>query len=92
MSSKKKQQKAMAPDSGEESPNSLKLSNNRYLTVSDFKNKVRVDIREYYRNKDGKRKPGKKGISLSMEEWKKIVSNMDMIKKMIKVQGDSGSE
>ena len=83
---------AMAPDSDEESPNSLKLSNNRYLTVSDFKNKVRVDIREYYRNEDGERKPGKKGISLSMEEWKKIVSNMDMIKKMIKDQGDSGSE
>lgn len=70
----------------------MKLSNNRYLTVSEFKNKVRVDIREFYLNEDGERKPGKKGISLSMDEWKKIVENMDKIKKMIKDQGDSDSE
>ncbi|XP_027195517.2 single stranded-binding protein c31A [Dermatophagoides pteronyssinus] len=92
MSSKKKPQQKASEGSDDESTNTLKLSNNRFLTVSEFKNKVRVDIREFYLNEDGERKPGKKGISLSMDEWKKIVENMDKIKKMIKDQGDSDSE
>jgi len=93
MSSKKKSSKA-SNDSGDESgDNSIKLSNNRYLTVSEFKNKVRVDIREYYLNDDGERKPGKKGISLSLEEWKKITGNMDKIEKAIKAAaGDTDSD
>ena len=62
------------------------------MTVSEFKNRVRVDIREYYLNEDGERKPGKKGISLSMDEWKKIVENMDQIGKIIKDLGDSDSD
>lgn len=50
-------------------------------------------IREYYLNDEGERKPGKKGISLSLEEWKKIVANMDKIKKAIKEAGsDSDSD
>ena len=41
----------------------------------------------------GERKPGKKGISLSLEEWKKVVENMDKIEKAIKAAGgDSDSD
>lgn len=65
--------------------NSFQLSNNRYLTISEFKNKVRVDIREYYFDSTGERKPGKKGISLSLEEWNKITENMDQIEQSILV-------
>lgn len=65
--------------------NSFQLSNNRYLTISEFKNKVRVDIREYYIDNAGERKPGKKGISLSLEEWNKITENMDQIEQSIQV-------
>ena len=79
---------AGSTDSGDESSdNSIKLSNNRYLTVTEFKNKVRVDVREYYINSDGERKPGKKGISLSLEEWQKIADNLDKIENAIKKAG-----
>ncbi|KPM10504.1 hypothetical protein NH340_JMT03783 [Sarcoptes scabiei] len=80
-------------DDYDQSSHSLKLSNSRYLTVSEFKNKVRVDIREFYLNEDGDRKPGKKGISLSMDEWKKITENLDLIQKSIKqIQGDENDD
>ncbi|KAH9387635.1 Ssb-c31ap [Tyrophagus putrescentiae] len=97
MSSKSKAPKhkkeSRGSDSDSDEDKSIKLSNNRYLTVSQFKNRVRVDIREYYLNDEGERKPGKKGISLSLEEWKKIVANMDKIKKAIKEAGsDSDSD
>ncbi|KAI2796892.1 Ssb-c31ap [Blomia tropicalis] len=66
-----------------EMKDSVKLSKNRYLTVSTFKNKVRVDIREYYVADNGKRRPGKKGISLSLDEWGKLKDNMDTIQTKI---------
>lgn len=63
------------------------LSNNRFLTVSLFKNKVRVDIREYYMDDKGERRPGKKGISLSLDEWKKMKEQLGDIEKDIKKKG-----
>ena len=72
------------------------LSNKRFLTVSLFKSRVRIDIREYYLNDAGERKPGKKGISLSREEWDKVKDQMDDIEKAIKKKDgevtDSDSE
>lgn len=65
----------------------FELSKNRFATVSEFKGKVRVDIREYYMTDDGERRPGKKGISLSMDEWKKLTSQLDDIQKKIKEIG-----
>lgn len=49
-----------------------------------FRNKVRVDIREYYLDDQGEKRPGKKGISLSLEEYKKLKDCMDDIDKTIK--------
>lgn len=43
-----------------------------------------MDIREYYFTEDGDRKPGKKGISLAIEEWKILSENMENIEKMVK--------
>ncbi|KAI8927095.1 transcriptional Coactivator p15-domain-containing protein [Entophlyctis helioformis] len=46
------------------------------LSVSTFKGKKLIHIREYYKDKsDGIEKPGKKGITLSPEAWKIIVDN-----------------
>ncbi|KFQ04470.1 Activated RNA polymerase II transcriptional coactivator p15, partial [Haliaeetus albicilla] len=52
----------------------------RYVRVSCFKGKVLVDIREFYADKEGDMKPGRKGIALSAEQWnqlKEIVPEID---------------
>lgn len=74
---------------GESQDVKFKLSNNRFVSVGAFKGKVRVDIREYYLDDKGEKKPGKKGISLSMEEWDKL---KDIISDVDKAAGKSDSE
>jgi hypothetical protein len=70
----------------------FKLSNNRFASVGEFRNKMRVDIREYYINDDGEKKPGKKGISLSAEEWKTLKDHMEDIDKAMKSQSSDASD
>jgi len=56
------------------------LSQNRKISISDFKGKKLVSIREFYIDKAGDEKPGKKGISLTEEQWgilKKAVPEID---------------
>ncbi|XP_031629371.1 RNA polymerase II transcriptional coactivator [Contarinia nasturtii] len=62
---------------------SLEFGKNRRVTVSEFKGKVYVNIREYY-NKDGAMVPGKKGISLTPEQWKTILERQTEINDAIK--------
>ncbi|KAG2464126.1 TCP4 polymerase, partial [Polypterus senegalus] len=52
----------------------------RYVRVSCFKGKVLIDIREFYMDKEGDTKPGKKGIALNPEQWnqlKELVPEID---------------
>ncbi|CAF0705118.1 unnamed protein product [Brachionus calyciflorus] len=54
------------------------LAKNRFISVSEFKGKAYVNIREYF-EKDGKSLPGKKGISLSVEQWENLKKNIEKI-------------
>jgi len=52
----------------------------RKVTVRSFNNKPYVDIREYYLDKvTSEMKPGKKGIMLPKDQWKKLITQADSI-------------
>ncbi|KZT41483.1 PC4-domain-containing protein [Sistotremastrum suecicum HHB10207 ss-3] len=61
----------------------IEIGSKRRLTVRSFKGKALIDIREYYGN-DGDEKPGKKGISLTPEQWQLIKSSVETIDNLIK--------
>lgn len=57
----------------------------RFVRISEFKGKKYVDIREYYVDSaSGELKPGKKGISLSLEQFKELQSLTDDIQAALK--------
>ncbi|RGP65522.1 rna polymerase ii transcriptional coactivator [Fusarium sporotrichioides] len=62
------------------------LSNKRRVGVSDFSNKTFVNIREYY-EKDGKTMPGKKGISLSIEQYNAFLKAVPRINAALRAKG-----
>ncbi|PVD19561.1 hypothetical protein C0Q70_20051 [Pomacea canaliculata] len=60
----------------------FQISQNRYATVSEFRGKALVGIREYYMN-DGKQLPTKKGISLNPQQWHALKEHIDDIDKAL---------
>ncbi|KAL5523756.1 hypothetical protein ACEPAG_7929 [Sanghuangporus baumii] len=59
------------------------LGKKRRVTVRSFKGSVLVDIREFY-GKDDDLQPGKKGISLSPEQWAELKANGGTIDGLVK--------
>mmetsp|Transcript_29561 Transcript_29561/g.86234 ORF Transcript_29561/g.86234 Transcript_29561/m.86234 type:complete len:126 (-) Transcript_29561:652-1029(-) len=60
------------------------LGNNRLLRVKTYRGRVLVDIREFYEDKNsGELKPGKKGISLNIENWNKLSAALGGIEQSI---------
>ncbi|ELR17634.1 RNA polymerase II transcriptional coactivator, putative [Acanthamoeba castellanii str. Neff] len=76
-SSKKKKEEPST--STEAKANEWEIGSKRRVTVSKFRNQLKIDIREYY-EKDGELLPGRKGISLNEQQWqnlKDIISEVD---------------
>ncbi|KAI9800398.1 MAG: hypothetical protein M1825_004168 [Sarcosagium campestre] len=63
------------------------LSKNRRVTVSEFRGKYMVNLREYY-EKDGKSLPGKKGISLPIDQFNALVAVLPHLETALKAVGE----
>ncbi|PNS20680.1 hypothetical protein CAC42_2925 [Sphaceloma murrayae] len=62
------------------------LSSSRRVSVTSFKGKQMINIREYY-EKDGQHLPGKKGISLPIEQYTALLHALPQIESALKDQG-----
>lgn len=69
--SKKSKDVEKSGDSSKEGNNTWVLDKQRQIRINEFRGRKLIDIREYY-EKDGKSLPGKKGISLSINQWKRL--------------------
>ncbi|KAL1597138.1 hypothetical protein SLS60_008720 [Paraconiothyrium brasiliense] len=62
----------------------LKANGTRRVTVSDFKGQTLVSIREYYQDKEsGDMKPGKKGISLSIDQYNAFLAAAPLLESVL---------
>ncbi|KJA19904.1 hypothetical protein HYPSUDRAFT_43785 [Hypholoma sublateritium FD-334 SS-4] len=59
----------------------IDLGKKRRAVVRSFKGVALLDIREYY-GEPGEEKPGKKGISLNLDQWKLLSGRADVIDKL----------
>lgn len=65
-----------------------RLSSKRRVTLSEFKGRSLVSIREFY-VKDGKEMPSAKGISMTLEQWEAFCNAVPAIEDAIKKLEDS---
>ncbi|KAG6529573.1 RNA polymerase II transcriptional coactivator KIWI-like [Zingiber officinale] len=68
---------------GEDDITVCEISKNRKVSVRQWQGNVVVDIREFY-VKDGKEMPGKKGISLPMDQWKVLLEHVEEIDEAVR--------
>ncbi|KAK0195590.1 transcriptional Coactivator p15-domain-containing protein [Armillaria mellea] len=59
----------------------IDLGKKKRATVRSFKGMPLLDIREFY-GQEGDEKPGKKGISLSLEQWNTLKKGVDTIDRL----------
>ncbi|KAG2750237.1 transcriptional coactivator p15, partial [Suillus brevipes Sb2] len=57
----------------------VQLGQKKRVTVREFKGKILVDIREFYGKDQDDEKPGKKGISLNLDQWACLKKSIDTI-------------
>ncbi|KAG6900767.1 hypothetical protein C0993_002191 [Termitomyces sp. T159_Od127] len=58
------------------------LGKKKRATVRSFKGTPLIDIREFYGN-DGDEKPGKKGISLTLEQWETLKKSTEILDELL---------
>ncbi|XP_009355849.2 RNA polymerase II transcriptional coactivator KIWI-like [Pyrus x bretschneideri] len=78
----KKASKKNSSDDSSDDITVCEISKNRRVSVRNWNGKVVVDIREFY-VKDGKQMPGKKGISLTMDQWDVLRNHVEEIDKAV---------
>ncbi|KAL6239171.1 hypothetical protein BDW75DRAFT_227319 [Aspergillus navahoensis] len=64
------------------------ISKMRRVTISSFRGKTMVNIREYY-EKDGEELPGKKGISLPIDQFSALLTLLPEIETALEEKGVS---
>ncbi|XP_078434107.1 RNA polymerase II transcriptional coactivator KIWI-like [Wolffia australiana] len=74
--------KKTAGGSDEDDTVVCEISKNRKVSVRSWQGKIVVDIREFY-SKDGKDFPGKKGISLTLDQWNTLKDHIGEIDEAI---------
>ncbi|EGC39267.1 hypothetical protein DICPUDRAFT_27270 [Dictyostelium purpureum] len=72
--------KKSSSSSSSSNDKSIDLGNKRKIQFSTFGGSSKIDIREFYEDKNSKElKPGTKGISLTFEQFQIIADNIDTI-------------
>lgn len=67
------------------------LGNLKRATISVFRGKAYMNLREYYRDKaSGDLKPGKKGITLDSTQWASLVANTAPLTKQLELMVAEG--
>lgn len=70
-------------DTEDDNKSEWQLSKNRKISINKFKGKMLIDIREYY-EAGGEMKPGRKGISLTCEQWEILLSVAEKVNDRLK--------
>ncbi|KAK3301400.1 transcriptional Coactivator p15-domain-containing protein [Chaetomium fimeti] len=65
----------------------LPIGNNRRVGPSQFKGATLVNIREFYTTPDGELKPGKKGISLSLDQYNALLKAIPELNEKLRSEG-----
>lgn len=70
----------------------MHLSRGKQVTVSSFNGRMLVDIRQYFKNLEGATLPTKKGISLTIPQWRRLREAMDEIDSRAREGDEDASE
>jgi len=63
------------------------LGNSRRVQATKFKNTTLINIREYYKTPDGESRPGKKGISLTVDQYKNLLKVLPKLNQDLRAKG-----
>lgn len=62
----------------------IDLGDNRFVSVSTYRGRSYVDMREFFFLENGELRPTKKGIALKPAEWKQLISSADRVNSDLK--------